>query len=344
MSKHTQKFHSEAAKRKAADTAELARMEALHAEKLPRLSDDHQTGGVVMTCGTKRKATEEEESQQDVKMTKPEVSETIEDTNDEYGGEPNPLFVADVKKLGPAKQRKQNAVANQKYILTLDHKRGPKEGEDLNIGATHAIVVATDNLIEDLKIPEDYWMTPQIGSREDRKEGLTGKTWKVPVGDFTQRALYTQSVLAKLSNVLNSGQFITNDIGFSASVLFSRPERKGGKRVGGGPGQKIWELMAKESKFVREIKNKDELCSARAITVMREFSKRNKGEPNTFDNIRQDRGKNSEQLKEAKKLHQDVGVSEGPCGLKEIQKFQEYQGPQGFRIIIVDASKGGVIF
>ena len=96
----------------------------------------------------------------------------------------------------------------------------------MNTGATHALAVATDNLIEDLKIPEDYWMTLQIGSREHRKEGLTGETWKVPVRDFTQRALYSQSVLAKLSNVLNSGQFITNDIGFSASILFSRPERK----------------------------------------------------------------------------------------------------------------------
>ena len=103
MSKHTRKFHSEAAKRKAADTAELARMEALHTEKLPRLSDDHQTGGVVMIRGTKREATEEEESKQDVKMIKPEVSETTKDTNDEYGGGPDPLFVADVKKLGPAK-------------------------------------------------------------------------------------------------------------------------------------------------------------------------------------------------------------------------------------------------
>ena len=116
-------------------------------------------------------------------------------------------------------------------------------------------------------------MTLQIGSREHRREGLTGETWKVPVGDFTKRALYTQSVLQKLSNVLNSGQFITNDIGFSASVLFTRPERKGGKRAGGGPGQKIWDQMAKESRCVCEIKNKDELCFAWAIVTMREHAK-----------------------------------------------------------------------
>ena len=83
-------------------------------------------------------------------------------------------------------------------------------------------------------------MTLQIGSREHRKEGLTGETWKVPVGDFTERALYTQAMLENLSNVLNSGQFITNDVEFSASILFTRPEMKGGKRAGGGPGRKIW--------------------------------------------------------------------------------------------------------
>ena len=80
----------------------------------------------------------------------------------------------------------------------------------MNIGATHALAVATDNLIEEMKIPEDYWMTLQIGSREHRQESLTGETWKVPVGDFTKRSWCTQSVLQKLS----------------ASVLFTRPERK----------------------------------------------------------------------------------------------------------------------
>ena len=213
----------------------------------------------------------------------------------------------------------------------------------MNIGATHAIAVATD-LIEDLKIPDDYWKTLQIGSREHRKKGLTGETWKVPVGDFTKRALYTQSALSKLSNVLNSGQFITNDIGFSASVLFTRPERKGGKRAGSGSGQKISDQMAKESRCVCEIKNKDELCCARAIVTMREYVKHQAGQQNTFENIRQARGKNSQQVKEAKRLDKEAGVPEGPCGLEEIVQFQDYLGPQGYRIIVVDVVRGGVIF
>ena len=49
-------------------------------------------------------------------------------------------------------------------------------------------------------------------------------------------------------------------------------------------------------------------------------------------------------MKEAKRLHEEAGVGKGPCGLEEIQKFQDYLGPQEFRIIVVDAVRGGVIF
>ena len=54
MTADVKKFHSEAAKRKAANTDELARLELLYTDKVPRLSVEHQTGGAVMTRGTKR--------------------------------------------------------------------------------------------------------------------------------------------------------------------------------------------------------------------------------------------------------------------------------------------------
>ena len=46
-----------------------------------------------------------------------------------------------------------------------------------------------------------------------------------------------------------------------------------------------------------------------------------KVESNTFENIRQDRGKNSQQVKEARKLHREASVPEGPCGTEELDKF-----------------------
>ena len=203
---------------------------------------------------------------------------------------------------------KNNAVVNQKFIMTLDQQRPAKEGDTLNFGATHAIAVGTDNLIEELKIPEDYWMTLQIGSREHRREGLTGETWKVPVGDFTNRALYTQFLLHRLSHELNSGEFITNDVGFSASVLCSRPKRNGGKRADAGPGEKIWDQMAKKSKCVCEIKTKMNCVAHKPLWQCENIQKYKQGKKIPLKISRKTGGKNSQQLKEAKKLHQEAGV------------------------------------
>ena len=157
-------------------------------------------------------------------------------------------------------------------------------------------------------------MTLQIGSREHIKE------------------------------VLNSGELISADIGFLASVLFKGPETKGGKRSGYIPGEKIWEKLAKELRCVCDIKNKDELCCARVIVVMREYPKREKGASNSFENIRKDRGKNSQQVKEARKLHREANVPEGPYGTEELDKIEEYLGPRGYNLIVVDAQRGGIIY
>ena len=141
-------------------------------------------------------------------------------------------------------------MVNQRFIITLDQQRGPKPDEDLNIGATHAIVVAVDKLADENNIPEDYEMTVQISSHKHIKDGHTGESWKVPFRDFTKQAMFTQQMLKSVSRVLNSGEFISSDIGFSASVLFMRPETKGGKRSGSSPGEKLWKELAKELRCV----------------------------------------------------------------------------------------------
>lgn len=82
--------------------------------------------------------------------------------------------------------------------MASEQKRGPKPDEDLNIAATHAIAVAVDKIAEENNIPEEYEMTLQTGSREHMKDGQTCESWKVPVGDFTKRAMFTQQMLNNL--------------------------------------------------------------------------------------------------------------------------------------------------
>lgn len=260
MTAHVRKCHSETAepssKRKTEETTEPSGLELSKASKVPRKSDVDQTGGTVSTRGTKREATQEQRLE--TKMTKQDDSDSSDEEEEETSNSNqkkfNQLFVANIKKLGPAKRWKKDVVINQKFIMTLDQQRPPSPLEDLNIEATFAIATALENLIQELKILDDFWMTLQIGSKEHQKEGLTGETWKISVKDFVKQAEMAQSLLNKIALVLNSAEFITRDVGFSASVLFSRPERKGGKTAGGGPGQEIWSQMCKQSRSVCEIK------------------------------------------------------------------------------------------
>lgn len=95
MTAHVRKFHSEETQRKAADTDELARLELLHAEKVPRLSVEHQTGGAVSTRGMKR-VSEEEEFNPDAKAAKnendQEIGVDVSEGCPEYTGWSNPTM------------------------------------------------------------------------------------------------------------------------------------------------------------------------------------------------------------------------------------------------------------
>ncbi|XP_073235542.1 uncharacterized protein [Porites lutea] len=108
------------------------------------LIQDYVMLSAETTRGTKREAAEGD-TKYDVKVPKPEAVDPVTEPTDEYAGGPDPLYVADFKKLRPAKRWKKNTLVNQKFIITLDQNSGPREGEDLNISATHALAVAMDN-------------------------------------------------------------------------------------------------------------------------------------------------------------------------------------------------------
>lgn len=85
--------------------------------------------------------------------------------------------------------------------------------------------------------------------------------------------------------------------------------------------------------------NKDHLCLARSIVVaiahykhIFEPSSVNKDE---FKYIR--RSDRAHQTMMAKKLHKDACVTEGPCGMDEVQRFQDFLKPLGYRIYVFSA-------
>lgn len=127
--RHLKTCYSEADKRKAADSAELARMELIHANKVPRLTvEEDQTGGGVTTRGTKRAANKDQNKNKSSKGAKrPRRAENTQplvdysDTSDEEEEQDsNPLFVANIAKMGVAKKWIKDRVIDQKFTFTLD--------------------------------------------------------------------------------------------------------------------------------------------------------------------------------------------------------------------------------
>ena len=345
MLRHVCHYHSEAAKRKADESTELDRLELLHSDNVPRLTlDDDQTGGAATTRGTKRANADDDISTGKVHKPLVDYSDTSEDEEEE--DQEVPLFMANITKMGAPKKWKKDKVIDQKFTFTLEEMRKPEPEEDLGVAAVQALTEGMDSVIQDMDVdPSKYDLALQIGSKEHFKDtGATGETWHIPADNYFQRLQMTQTLLRHMANVLNSGEFISSDRGFSASMALIRRDVKGGKRNGYKPGERIWSEVCKDLKSVHVITNEDNLCCARAIVVMREYAKKQAGEPNTFETIRRHRHNNSMQLKEAKLLHLETGVPEGCCGLDEIQKFQKYLGPRGYQLIVVDPARGGVIF
>ena len=77
---------------------------------------DHQTGGAVSTRGMKRVS---EDSKHNVKAAKPDEDVELHDTKEEYSGEPNPLFIANVKKIRPSQTLEEKCGGQSKIYHDL---------------------------------------------------------------------------------------------------------------------------------------------------------------------------------------------------------------------------------
>ena len=102
------------------------------------------------------------------------------------------------------------------------------------------------------------------------------------------------------------------------------------------PGRMSYGTLLKRRQYIIQIKNKDQLCCARAIVIIK---------ARVDNDVQYDHLKRGRSLQEflAKKLHQDAGVAEAPCGREELKQFQEYLGPE-YQLIVLEGMKGKILF
>ena len=131
---------------------------------------------------------------------------------------------------------------------------------------------------------------------------------------------------------------------FRMEVMVVRPpDRRGrGRKVKNKPGYQKVEDFIINKKTILRIKNKDDLCGARAIVTAKAIAeeKNRQHQDPTYHDPRLQRLKKGGRLQEvlAKELHQKAAVPEGSVGREELAKFQEHLG-ESCRLIVVYAAE-----
>ena len=142
------------------------------------------------------------------------------------------------------------------------------------------------------------------------------------------RGNYLDELLDQLAGKLNSNEEFTPDRGFQVEVVVVRmPTPGSGRGRKRDVGFRAWEEDSKRKQSIISIKNKDNLCCARAIVTMRAWNHRNDPGHMGRNNWKVLRDGCPRQAVQARELHQAAGVAEGPCGLHELEAFQRYLAP-----------------
>ena len=158
---------------------------------------------------------------------------------------------------------------------------------------------------------------------------------------FVEVKNWTPSIIMnKINEVVESNEeytvssettFIVESINFAhnAPNLFSGGSYK--KISGGGGNKKEYHLKSNifNKRSLLQIKNKDELCCARAIIT--QISRIEEGvDSKEYDNIKRGRKLQEERAIE---LHEQSGVPQGKCGIKEIIAFEYLED---YQITVID--------
>ena len=246
-----------------------------------------------------------------------------------------PLFAFLFTRVGQ-RRRWRNVVRGMTFRATLEQLRDATPSD--NVG---------EALTEALRIGMEQQLRAEGAQPHDRVNfSITAhgfahafQTINFRVGEFLARTMRINTLLQTLADKLNSNESFEPDQGFEITmVIVDMPTPgRGRHKKRNTPGQKSVQTFVHNKKTTIEIKNKDALCCARAIVTGRAVCHKDESMDafRRFENLKKGC---PVQGREAQELHRLAGVPEGPCGLDELQKFQQALGTQ-YQLYVVSASK-----
>ena len=251
------------------------------------------------------------------------------------GGASGPLFKFQLKQIG--KQRRwRDVVRRDTFHAELRQLRDPVEGDNIGLALTEALYDAIANELQRQQRPNHHWVNLAITANGFEHAYQSSN---FTVGEFKQRTVRLDEMLAKLAGKLNSNESFVPQQGFNVDVVMvSMPGRgTGGRGQKNNPGQRCLDRINKKKKCIISINNDDQLCCARAIITMKAHCHRNEGVEGHRNWENTKRGL-PVQKRLAEELHRQAGVPEGPCGLEELHKFQQALAPQ-YQLLVMSRMK-----
>ena len=271
---------------------------------------------------------------EDYEASKRTHEEAFSDEEEEvqYGGgvAAIPLLEFDLQPVG-ARRNWRNVLNKQRFEATLRQRRDIALNDNLGQELTHALQRAIEQ-----QIATDNTLTPHSTVHFTMQSSAFTHAFQsatFTVREFEEGSERLDTYLQALAGKLNSNEEFTPDDTFTMETTFIRtpgPGSGNGKRY--RPSCAAVRGIMKRSRVT--IKNKDNLCCARAIVTMKALADANGNtRDQDYHNLKQG---NPAQERKAKELHQLAGVPEGPCGLPELEQFQAALPGHQIKVMSID--------
>ena len=242
----------------------------------------------------------------------------------------SPLLEFDLQPVG-ARRNWRNVLNRQRFEATLRQRRDIAPTDNLGEELTRALQRSIEQ-----QIASDTTLTPHSTVHFTMQSSTFSHAFQsttFTVREFKEGSERLNMYLQSLAQKLNSNEEFTPDDTFTMETTFIRTPGPGsghGKRY--KPSCAAVRGIVKKSRVT--IKNKDNLCCARAVVTMKALVDAN-GDTRDRDYKNLKDGYPIQERK-AQELHRLAGVPEGPCGLSELGQFQTALPGYQIKVMSID--------
>ena len=226
---------------------------------------------------------------------------------DQQGG--NPLFRINPQRISSPRVFRDGLASQHAVRLRLEQLRPPNgkyQGEAVSEAFRQGLIrYVQDNQIGPV---EDFTLWMPI-HHSTGSHTLTSCP-PLPLVDWLNGSEMSRAWLDRLAKQLNSAESVDGASDeFHADLLFFKNRGVGSGWKKNNPGNMSYEQTLKNKKCIVITKNKDDSCFSRAVITMKALA----DDDPRYPELRDGRWR---QGMLGEKLHREVGVPEGPCGLQ----------------------------